>query len=341
MITPYNIDELLYINEELLYAAYQDAYNKAVATLMKQEIRGMSKAHMESVMADIEQIIEELRQTHYNWFLANIPDGYQLGSDLVVDKMTQRYSIAADTINKSFGSVHIDAAKALINSTFQDVAGLTRNMEDSMRQLLRDSAKEIFNPNLIIGEARRKTSRELVRNLNQKGWTVYYDDKGRYIPLKEYVNLVMDENWVGFIDKAGRAWDPMHYSKMLTRTKMAEAASVGTENRLRANGLDLVIIPTNYGTDDWCRFYENKVFSISGQTEGYPRLSDVPNGGCPMHPLCRHRQAPFIPKFESEEMINFGKSLDRRFLGLNNDVTGYADQAKLRVLERKYLSKVL
>lgn len=54
-----------------------------------------------------------------------------------------------------------------------------------------------------------------------------------------------------------------------------------------------------------------------------------------MHPRCRHSETPIIEKFEKEETLNYGKSIDRRFLGLNN-ADGHADQATLRKFEREY-----
>ncbi len=171
----------------------------------------------------------------------------------------------------------------------------------------------------------------MVQTLNTKGFTAYYDEKGRYIPLKQYADTLLSENWVGFVDKSGRRWDLLNYSEMLTRTKLAEAVSQGTENRLTQNGLDLVMISA-HGAEDWCRFYENKIFSISGRTEGYPRLEDAPNGGTPFHPRCKHFETPFVEKFESDETINYGKQLDDKYKGLNVD--GHADQAKLREFEQ-------
>jgi hypothetical protein len=177
-------------------------------------------------------------------------------------------------------------------------------------------------------------TKDLVSKLNQKGMTVYYDAKGRYIPLKDYSESVLEESWVGFVDKAGRRWDLKNYSDMLTRTKTIEAGNQGTENRLISNGLDLVMI-TSHGAEDWCKFYEGRIFSLTGRTPGYPELSQVPNGGCPMHCRCQHSESPIVEKFENEDTLNYGKNIDSRFLGLNNS-DGHADQAVLRRLESGY-----
>jgi Phage minor capsid protein 2. len=329
------IGALLDSEEWKLLDAYEEALAKVRQRLLEQEIRGMSTEHYRRITVDIENIIDDLRQYHYQWLIKNIPLAYEEGSAAAIEKLTQKYPVVIDNIFKSFGKVHQEAVRSIINDTFKSVAGLTQNMEDSLKEMLRDSAKEVLQPGLIMGEKRIDMTKELVQNLNKKGWTVYYDEKGHYISLSEYVDSALDENWVGFVDAAGRKWDPMYYSKMLTRTKITEAASTGTENRLTDNGLDLIIIDA-HGATDWCRFYESKVFSISGQSGEYPPLSSAPNHGCPFHPLCKHREAPFVPKFETKEVIKYGQELDDEFRNLNNEKTGYADQAKLRALDKRY-----
>jgi len=47
-----------------------------------------------------------------------------------------------------------------------------------------------------------------------------------------------------------------------------------------------LVMITSHGAEDWCRFYEGKVFSISGASKDYPPLSEAPNGGTPFHPRC-------------------------------------------------------
>lgn len=295
-----------------------------------QEIRGLSTFHTQALIADIEQIVRQLLQYQSDWVNHVIPKWYQEGSDAAIDKLTKTYGMT--DINISFGAIHRDAINVIIRDTFNNIAAATTYMEDNLKEAIRNAAKEKYKLGIITGETRRETTKGLIEGLNQKGFTAYYDEKGRYIPLNQYVNTLLDENWVGFVDAAGRRWDLENYAEMLTRTKVLEATNAGTENRLTQNGLDLVII-TSHGAEDWCRFYENRVFSISGHSSEYPPLKQVPNHGCPMHPRCRHSEAPFVEKFESEDVIKYGKGIDKQYLGLNTD-KGYADQAALRKLER-------
>ena len=313
-----------------LIQVYRDAYQTLLTRLVDQELRGLSTFHTKALLRDIDDTVEKLKQYQSDWINHAVPFGYQEGSQAVVDKLTKRYGMT--DINVAFGGVHTEAVNAIVRDTFSDIAAATDFMADNLKQAIRDAAKEQYRIGLITGETRRSMTKGLVDKLSRKGFTVYLDEKGRYIPLREYANALLEEQWVGFVDKAGRRWDLLNYSEMLTRTKVLEASNVGTENRMVQNGLDLVLISSHHA-DDWCRFYENRVFSISGQSSEYPPLSQVPNGGCPMHPRCKHSETPFLEKFESEELIEYGKGTDKKYMGLNLE-NGRADQAKLRSLER-------
>lgn len=266
-----------------LIQVYRDAYQALLDKLTDQELRGLSTNHTRALLSEIDDIIAQLKQYQSDWINHTIPLGYQEGSDAVVDKLTKRYGMT--DINVSFGGVHTQAVQAIIQDTFNDIAAATDYMAENLKQAIRDAAKEKYRIGLITGETRRSMTKGLTEELNRKGFTAYYDAKDRYIPLREYANILLEEQWVGFIDKAGRRWDLMNYSEMLCRTKALEASNRGTENRLTANNLDLVLI-TSHGASDWCKFFENRVFSISGTSSEYPPLSEVPNHGCPMHPRC-------------------------------------------------------
>jgi hypothetical protein len=314
-----------------LLAVYQDAYKTLKERLQRQELRGLSTYHTQALMADVEEIVQKLRIYNVQWINHTVPLAYQQGSDDAIEKLTEKYGMS--NIDGSFGSVHQEAVKAIVTDTMTSIAAATDYMEDRLKEALRTAAKEEYQLGIITGETRRQMTKKLMGKLNQKGFTAYFDEKGRYIPLKDYTDTLLEENWVGFVDAAGRRWDLENYSEMLTRTKVTEAVSRGTENRLTSNGLDLVII-TDHGAEDWCRFYANRIFSINGATPGYPLLSEAPNGGTPFHPRCKCREAPIVEKFESDEVLKYGKGLDKQYLGLNTE-KGYADQAALRSIERE------
>ena len=321
--------ELLRRQNEALVQVYKDAYMTLAEKLRYQVERGLSTHHAEALIRDIQEIVRTLDEYTYDWLVANVPLAYEVGSESAIMKLAQ---YGMPNISASFGGVHQSAVRAIVADTFQSVAGATKMMEQTLIRTLRDSSKGIFQAGMVTGETRKRLTKELMLDLAGKGFTMFEDKHGRYIKLRDYINFIAEDSWIGFIDKAGRKWDLRNYSEMLTRTKVAESVSRGTENRLVENGLDLVMI-TSHNAPDWCIFYEGKVFSISGTSKEYPPLSDAPNGGTPFHPRCKHKETPFVEKFEEEETINRAKDLDEKYLGLNKE--GHADQAALMKLEKR------
>ena len=324
--------EILRRQNEALIQVYKDAYQTLAERLKHQVGKGLSTYHTEALIRDIQEVVRQLDEYTYDWLVANVPLAYEVGSEVAVQKLAQ---YGMPNISASFGGVHQEAVRSIVIDAFQGVAGATKLMEQTLIRTLRDSSKGIFQTGLVTGETRKRLTKSLMLELADKGFTMFEDKDGRYIKLKDYINFIAEDSWVGFVDAAGRKWDLRNYTEMLTRTKTAEAVSRGTENRLTENGMDLVYIVTSPACNDWCLFYAGKVFSISGTSKDYPPLSDAPNGGPPFHPRCRCREAPFIEKFEDEETISQAKDLDERYLGLNKD--GHADQKVLMEMEKEEL----
>lgn len=117
-----------------------------------------------------------------------------------------------------------------------------------------------------------------------------------------------------FVDRRGRRWTLTNYAKMVTRTTTREAASAGTENRMREIGLDLVKISKHTGACPICVPLQGRTFSLTGISKNYPHLRGKP----PFHPNCRHVMYPAPADFEEFE----------RSLGLGPD-PHVAEQMKL------------
>lgn len=113
------------------------------------------------------------------------------------------------------------------------------------------------------------------------------------------------------------------YSDLVATTQMREAHKVGSIVRLQQNGIDHVKISRHQQkVKDECTPYAGKVFYIGAlakDPEGFPKLSETPNGGPPFHPRCRHVvQAfvlPFRGKSATEKAKESAKALPRRFFG--------------------------
>ena len=349
-MTTVELAELIAKQQRRLIRVYMRAYERLLERLQRQHLAGLSEAHTIALLRDIEGILEQLNVDAAKWIEDTFPKVYRGGSEKALEEIYRRYGEVPFRMNMSFGAVHQQAVERLAFDTYNDLAAATENVSNRLKRSIRLAAERVFPTGVATGETRIQMTKRLVEALQKEGFTQYLDERGRRIKLQDYKDVIgpagrplefkpgqfqsafLEENWVGFVDKAGRRWDLFNYAEMLTRTKVAEAESRGTEDRLVANGLDLVQI-TSHNAEDWCSFYEGKVFSISGTHPMYPPLAQAPNGGTPFHPRCRHREAPFIEKFHSPEELEAAK-IDPSLLGLNKN-DGRADQGRLgRIIQK-------
>jgi hypothetical protein len=189
--------------------------------------------------------------------------------------------------------------------------GILRGVEDGYRQVI---AEVSATPLLGIDTRRQATQRAMER----------FSDRG----LRT------------FVDKSGRAWQMTSYAEMATRTSVGRAAVEGHTDRLRAAGLDLVIVSNAPQECPVCRPYEGKVLSIDGP--GEPHEVDVEHAlddGRTVrvhvagslnaarargfqHPNCRHSVAAYLA------------GVTRAPEDASEDPDGYEATQKQRAIER-------
>ncbi len=113
------------------------------------------------------------------------------------------------------------------------------------------------------------------------------------------------------------------YSKLVARTKLAQAQTTGTIVRLQKNDIDHVRVSQHQqAVPDECSAFAGKVYyigSLAKDPAGFPKLSTILNGGPPFHPNCRHVIRPYVIQFKSatkiEEDRQSAKQIPRRFFG--------------------------
>ena len=104
---------------------------------------------------------------------------------------------------------------------------------------------------------------------------------------------------VAFIDRAGRRWNLDTYTAMVVRTVSAEAVNQGVATRMLGRELDLVDVTYSgdhyhaEGGKEECAPYHGRTFSLTGQSDEYPKLDWLP----PFHPACRHLLKPSRANF--------------------------------------------
>jgi len=91
-----------------------------------------------------------------------------------------------------------------------------------------------------------------------------------------------------FININGRDYNLIKYAKMVARTRLRAVQSEAVKNTSEQYENDLIEI-SDHGCDcDICKEFEGNVYSISGNTPGYPMMMEWP----PYHPSCEHSASP-------------------------------------------------
>lgn len=189
--------------------------------------------------------------------------------------------------------------------------GILRGVEDGYRQVVAEVAA---TPLLGIDTRRQATQRAMER----------FADRG----LRT------------FVDRGGRAWQMTSYAEMAMRTATGRAAVEAHGDKLRAAGLDLVIVSNAPHECPICAPYEGKVLSLDGpggartiETEHATEdertvrvhvagsVDEARQHGF-QHPNCRHSLSAYLP------------GVTRAPVEASEDPDGYEATQKQRAIER-------
>lgn len=202
-------------------------------------------------------------------------------------------------------------AQEAVDLVTQTHRGILRGVEDGYRQVISEVSA---TPLLGIDTRRAATQRAMER----------FADRGMR----------------SFVDKSGRAWQMTSYAEMAVRTSLGRAATEGHGDRLRAAGLDLVIVSNAPHECPVCSPFEGKVLSLDGPDgvrtiEAEPATEDGRTVRVDIvgsvdearrhglqHPNCRHSLSAFLP------------GITRAPVEHSEDPSGYEATQKARAIER-------
>ncbi|QIS18537.1 phage minor capsid protein [Nocardia terpenica] len=142
-----------------------------------------------------------------------------------------------------------------------------------------------------------------------------------------------------FRDKAGRNWRIDTYAEMAVRTAALRALKQGHTDRLVQRGYDLVVISSHPRPAPQCRKFEGRIVSLTGRTPNGKVEATSPLSGAAVtatvvasmreaeaaglhHPNCKHTHTLWVPGAPRPSVEP-------------DDEQGYADEQKLRRLERR------
>ncbi len=192
--------------------------------------------------------------------------------------------------------------KLLSNKRVADAVSKGRITGAEGRQIAKDIATQLLG---------KKLSPEARARLKELGFGT--------AELKNLKQIGKDQ----VVRVGSRRFSVRNYSKLVARTKLAQAQTTGTIVRLQKNDIDHVRVTDHAQTNpDECTAFAGKVYYIGGLSRdpaGFPKLSSILNSGPPFHPNCRHSIVPYVIEFKSRtkiaEDVESAKQIPRRFFG--------------------------
>ena len=258
---------------DILARAYKLATLEIVNQIERMTASGRSTTHVRVALREAQGILHELDDFADAWVEANIPAAYRQGWD-------EAFKSTLHVVPEGFGGEIKYSNFAKINREAVEVVAYS--LQDSLRgatQMVGRQANDVFrHVGLMATQQRLITGESIVKTTGRM--------------REEFVS----QGITAFQDKLGRMWNLDSYCEMVARTTTREATTLGSINRLTAGGYDLVQISEHHPTCEKCAPLQGKVFSLRGETSGYPRYQDY----IPVHPRCIHVLWSYQAKFDPD-----------------------------------------
>lgn len=272
MVYPLRVE----VNEQniaKITATFKASYEEIV-----NEIQGATNfgvANRKAILAQIDNILEDLAKVASKEIEKDIPKYYQQGANEAVAQL--KNTNAPIEIKTGFNQIHKQAIFALVDDTStafgESLSGVSRTANALLGRAVREGITQKIAKGAIAGDALREVKQQIKGVLAEDGLTA-------------------------LVDRGGKKWDLDRYAEMLFRTKMVEARNRGLANRMVENGYDLVQVSA-HGATDVCGDWEGKILSLTGDTDGYDTVADAEADGL-FHPNCKHAINALIPSLARE-----------------------------------------
>lgn len=232
--------------------------------------------------------------------------------------------------------VQYPASESMMNrlKILQEQAKSTLNLTNTtMTYKARDAYNGIVNKVAAMAD-----DEEYRKILGKNAASVVTGIQSRQAALRQCLHEFAEKGMPGFVDKAGREWQPESYINMNLRTTVSNVANEAQFARMDDYGNDLIEVSSHIGARPKCEPYQGKIFSRSGKS-GYTedlngnKIAYSPWGstsyGDPGGLLginCGHQIYPFFPGFSRQTYTPYNKEK-------NDEV--YRQSQQQRALERK------
>lgn len=236
-----------------LAALYRDAEARLTATISQALASGATgtAAYRRRALFAVQAILTKLQGEAVPQARQVVRDAYGTGMQVA--------NLTPDTTGAFGGHIHTEAVQVLSDSLTASLEGAVTNVGRQVNDIFRREQLRAASAMLLEQGTVRDASKQLVDSLTSQGVKA-------------------------LTDRAGRQWGLSAYAEMAVRTVSRQAVSEGTKNALLTRGLDLITISSHASSCPVCKPFEDKTYSLTGKTPGYPVAELLP----PFHPNCAH-----------------------------------------------------
>jgi hypothetical protein len=255
---------------ELLAKAYRASQKELMRLLKSIDITDFQRTRANLLLAQINQEIIGLDKQAYLWTKKVLPIAYGHGLDISEARLRSlgitKYINMNSRIHTSAVSIIIDSVTIDLLTANQTIKkNITRYIQATQQQVLEDNQiSRAIAQGMIQGETRKQISDRIQESFEKQ---------------------LKNEQ---FITINGRNYQPEPYSRMVARSRVAEASNQANVNAALQYGIDLVQVDIHAGSCEACDPFQGKIYSISGNDPQFPPLDERP----PYHPNCRHQLLP-------------------------------------------------
>lgn len=255
---------------------------------LSAQSQAFSQARASMLMAQVDKQIQSLVKGAADWIGPNVRqamlDGVTRGNQQMkaIGVLSDKFPVGGTLAMLDTGTMRQFAA-----DTFSDLRKAAESMGKNAKHALRKTAQT----NISEADVNRILAGGVVSGMPRQ--------------TQRELQAALDPTASGKVIIINKNGDPMDfdagdYAAMVARTKTREATTAARHERLQQEGIDLVSIVGRVSVN-FCTGYLGMVFSISGSSDKYPSLDDLPSGGPPFHPNCSKSTRPYIEDLATDE----------------------------------------
>lgn len=257
----------------------QTAVTETRAKIRAQVLSNKPIRQLRRLETELRGIRAYLDQYLQLWTITQVPSAWQRGYGQSVRVLKEAGASLSE--QQAFVGVNVPAVNLVA--------------ENLVRQFEVGVAQQLLEASAIAGRFVGRRLDDIYRRLGLEAGAQ------RILTGRAYTVVAMDEmakleaeGILFFTDAANRRWSLDAYTQMVSRTVLRETEATALITGLTDNGHDLVYVPPHAPTCRLCVQVQDRVYSITGLTPGYPQLPHWPP-----HPNCRHPVQPYFPEADS------------------------------------------